>query len=151
VLRRGLDSNVLIYAQMPSLPDHARVRGYVLEQLQRPDVQLVITPAVLHEFIHIVTDARRFDPPVSMMEAISVARLFLGRPNVLCLATDDASAQSALTLLERHRLGRKRLADTLFAATLLRHGVRDLITCNPGDFRLFEGLSVTDPRDAAAG
>lgn len=144
-MKLGVDTNVLIYAQMPALPQHGRARSYLLDKLQRGDTTLVLTPSILHEFIHLVTDSRRFAPPVGMREALAVARLYLNRPNIVCLAADEASTHLAFDLLERYRLGRRRLADTLFAATLLRNGVRTLLTCNPQDFRVFEGLEVIDP------
>jgi predicted nucleic acid-binding protein len=52
--------------------------------------------------------------------------------------------------VDRHQLGRKRLADTLLAATLLRHGIRQLVTCNRADFEIFSGLDLVDPRSGAA-
>jgi len=91
----------------------------------------VVTPNILHEFIHVVTDARRFDPPVTMSEALATARLYLGRKNVACVDADETAVLMAFELLDRYGLGRKRLADTLFAATLLQHGIREVITCNP--------------------
>jgi predicted nucleic acid-binding protein len=145
-LRRGLDTNVLIYAHLPSLPDHEIVRRYLLEQLRQERVKLAVTPMVLHEFIHVVTDGRRFEPPISMGEATAITRLYLGRSNIECLAIDEAVLQDALALLERHGLGRKRIADTLLAATLLCHGVEEIVTCNPADFQPFERLKVIDPR-----
>ena len=149
-LRRGLDTNVLIYAQVPSLPDHEVVRRHVMEQLRRAEVKLFITPTVLHEFIHVVTDGRRFEPPVGMSEAVAITRLYLGRSNIECLDLTEAVFQGALTLLERHGLGRKRVADTLLAATFLHHGVDEIVTCNPEDFAVFEELNVIDPRKPAA-
>ena len=53
---------------------------------------------------------------------------------------------SALELLDAHRLGRRRIADTLLASTLLTHGVSAIVTCNPADFARFDGLAVIDPR-----
>jgi len=147
-VKRGLDSNVLVYAHIPALEGHGAVRAFLLEQLAEKNVTLVITPSILHEFVHVVTDARRFDPPVTMPEALAVARLYLGRSNAECVATDAEILLKALDLVERNSLGRNRLADTLFAATLLHHGVRSLITCNPGDFRVFAGLEIIDPRQA---
>jgi toxin-antitoxin system PIN domain toxin len=147
VVKRGLDTNILIYAHLPGFQQHEQVRRYLLNQLRLSEVKLVVTPLVLHEFVHVVTDARRFEAPVPISEAVAVAHLFLRRTNVECLAVDEAALLSAFTLLDRHRLGRKRIADTLFAATLLHHGVTEIVTCNPGDFRLFDGLRVIDPCD----
>ena len=145
-MRLGVDTNVLIYAHLPGLPDHAQVREYLLQQIDSPAVTLCLTAAVLHEFIHIITDARRFEPPVSMSEAIALARRYLDRTNVELLAPDERAMALALDLMERHRLGRKRVADTLLAATLLSQGVVTLITCNPRDFVVFDQLTVVDPR-----
>jgi predicted nucleic acid-binding protein len=145
-LRRGIDSNVLIYAHVPSLKAHSAVRSFLLRQLADSHTQLAITPAILHEFVHIVTDARRFEPPVSMSEAIALSRGFVGRANIECLSTDEAALYLALELMQQHRLGRNRLADTLFAATLLANDVHELITCNPADYRIFSTLRLIDPR-----
>ena len=147
-MKRGLDTNVLVYAHVAALPEHGVVREYLAGQLARRDVTLVVTPSVLHEFVHVVTDPRRFEPPVGMGEALALARLYLGRSNVECVATDAEALADAFVLVDRHRLGRKRLADTLLAATLLRHGVRQLVTCNPGDFEIFTALHLVDPRQA---
>ena len=145
-MKRGLDTNVLIYAHMPELPDHAKVRSFLLGQLADERVTLVITPNILHEFVHIVTDGRRFDPPVSMSEALAVARVYLDHTNIECLSVDGQAVASAFALIERYQLGRKRIADTLFAACLLGHEVRELITCNLDDFRVFDRLTLIDPR-----
>ena len=80
-----------------------------------------------------------------MGEALATARLYLRRSNIECLAADEDAVVSAFGLLERYRLGRKRIADALLVATLLRHDVRELITCNPSDFAMFEELRVFDP------
>jgi len=144
-MKRGLDTNVLIYAHLPAFEVHGRVRRYLLEQLRAQDVTLVLTPSVLHEFVHVVTDSRRFEAPLTTAEAAAVARLYLGKSNVDCLAPDGKIFLEALGLLERYDIGRKRIADTLFAATLLHYGVQEVITCNSRDFDVFEGLTTIDP------
>lgn len=144
-MRVGVDTNVLIRAHVPGLEGHGEARAWLMEQLAQPDVTLVVTPLVLHELIHVITDGRRFDPPVPMSEALAIARAYVGRTNVECLAADEPSLLTALDLLGRYRLGRKRIADTLLAATLLTHGVHRLATYNTSDFELFDGLTVAEP------
>jgi predicted nucleic acid-binding protein len=100
----------------------------------------------LHEFVHVVTDARRFEPPVAMGEALAVAQSYLERTNVALVAVDEESTPLAFDLMSRYALGRRRVADTLLAATLLRHGVTTLETCDPGDFGIFEQLEAIAPR-----
>lgn len=143
-MRRGVDTNVLVYAHMPAMKEHARARRFLEAALADGDT-LVVTPSVLHELIHVVTDPRRFDPPLRMSEAIALARRYLDSSNVECIAVGDGALQLALEILERHRLGRKRIADALFGATLQLHGVTEVITSNPQDFAPFEGLRRIDP------
>jgi toxin-antitoxin system PIN domain toxin len=145
-MKQGLDTSLLVYAHVPGSPHHQRVRHYLQVRLRDPGEVLVVTPMVLHEFVHVVTDPRRFDPPVAMSEALAVARGYLDRTNVECLAIGEDEFRLALELLARLHLGRKRIADTMLAATLLYHAVTEIATCNPTDFEGFEGLRVIDPR-----
>ena len=148
-MRLGLDTNVLIYAHLPVFAESERVRGYLRQRLADERCSLALTALVLHEFVHIVTDARRFDPPVAMPEALAIARGYVHRTNIECIPVDEASVQRALDLLDVHGLGRRRVADTLLAATLLTHGVTDIVTCNPPDFACFDELVVIDPRSSS--
>lgn len=142
-MKRGIDANVLVYAHLASVPEHRQVRSFLESQLRDAAVTLVVTPQVLQEFVHVVTDVRRFDPPLDMTEAIGVADLYLR--NLQCVATDREAAQLAFERMSRYSLGRRRIADTVLYATLKRHGVEELITCNPSDFRVFEDLGLIDP------
>ena len=144
-MKLGIDSNVLLQAHLPALDRHVVAHRYLNRQLALPGVTLVVTPLVLHEFVHVVTDSRRFDPPVATTEAVSLVRGYLGRSNVDCIPTDEVSLLLALDLMSRHQLGRKRIADTLFAATLLAHGVHRLVTFNLSDFQIFEDLTAIQP------
>lgn len=146
MIRRAVDTNVLIYAHIPSFAEHEVVRAFLLRQLRQQDVRLVVTPGILHEFVHVITDSRRFEPPVKMSEALALARLYLERTNVECVCTDEKTLLQAFELMEEHRLGRKRIADTLLATVLLQNGVSEIITCNPSDFKPFGDLQVLDPR-----
>ena len=144
-MRIGVDTNVLVYAHMPSMSQHGAVRAHLLSRLEDSDTTLVLTPAILHELIHVITDARRFDPPVTMAEAIATARIYLDASNVECIPIDAGAMTRALSLMESHQLGRKRAADILYAATLLQHEVHHLITCNARDFDTFDELVTIDP------
>jgi len=49
----------------------------------------------------------------------------------------------------RFALGRKRLLDTLLAATYLRAGIRSLLTTNPADFAVFGAFTCITPKALA--
>lgn len=145
-MRYGLDTNVLIYAHLPVFAESRQVRGYLQRGLGDDRCRFAVTALVLHEFVHIVTDARRFDPPVAMAEAVTIAGGYLDRTNVECLPVDERSVRLALERLDALGLGRRRIADTLLASTLVTHGVTEIVTCNPHDFACFDELVAIDPR-----
>lgn len=105
MIRRGVDTNILVYAHVAALPQHARVLAFLLEQLREEEVTLVVTPAVLHEFVHIVTDSRRFEEPATMDQALNIARGYLRHSNVLCVGPDANTVRSAFDFSERKGTG----------------------------------------------
>jgi predicted nucleic acid-binding protein len=141
----GLDTNVLVCAHLATTDEHLRVRSRLLQLLDDDAVTVVVTPLVLHELIHIITDGRRFETPVPMAEAVALARLYLQRPNVEVASVTEGAFDRALYLLERHNLGRKHVADALLASALLEHGVTQLMTCDGASWGIDE-MEVIDPR-----
>lgn len=146
-MKIGIDSNVLVSAHMPGLPQHARARQFLLDRLAEAETILVLTPDTLGEFLHVIADPRRFEPPAEMSAALALARGYLGRSNTECITPDETAFALTLDWMDRFGLGRRRIRDTLLAATLLSGGVSQLATFNRRDFDIFEGLTVLDPRD----
>lgn len=144
-MRRALDTNVLVMAHIAAMPHHERVRRYLVEQLALPETTFVVTPLILHEFVHVITDPRRFSPAVAMHEATAIARLYLDHANIDCVGVDRHAMSLATALLDKHGLGRNRIADTLLAATLLQNDVSQIVTCNSSDFAVFNAFTLVDP------
>jgi toxin-antitoxin system PIN domain toxin len=140
----GLDTNVLVYAALADLPEHEAVAGFLRAQVVDAGNQAAIVPQVLYEYVHIATDGRRFERPLSMTEALESATRWATAREVVLLPESRHTPLRALSLLGGHRLGRKRILDAALAATLLDHGVDHLVT---HDRRHFErlGLLVVDP------
>ena len=61
----GLDTGFLVAAEVTEHADHANARA-VLARLLGAGAIFAIAPQVLAEFIHIVTDPRRFTHPLDM-------------------------------------------------------------------------------------
>lgn len=141
----AIDTSILVYAHVAAFAEHDACRRALEAELSDPEGRVVLTVGILHEWMHVVTDGRRFEEPLTMDEAARTAREYLGRQNISVLSTEEVDLANALTLVERYRLGRQRLADALLAATLRRHGVRRLMTRNRRDFQVFPFLEVVDP------
>ena len=108
---------------------------------------LGISPQSLAEFIHVVTDPRRISQPLSMADAIGRAESWWQAAEVVRLLPDSRSTLLWFDLLRQHRLGRKRLLDTMLAAVCRSNDVRKIISNNEQDFRVLGFLDVVTYRE----
>ena len=139
----GLDTSFLVALSIAEHTDH--VRAHTLFRATATDELFALTPDVLAEFIHAVTDPCRFPQPFSMPAALDDARAWWTARNVHRLAGTTESVTLCLEWMERHQLGRKRILDTMLAATLYSAGVRRLFTLNAEDFRVFGVFELLVP------
>lgn len=136
----GIDTNVLVARVIPEHPMHDWVSRRLIDILAEGDA-FAISSVILSEFIHVVTDPRRFEQPLSMAEALRWAEYWSSSREVAILAVEANVQIRWLVWLDRHKLGRKRLIDTLIAATWHVHGVSRILTLNPRDFEIFRDFS----------
>jgi len=145
----GMDTGFLVSAELVEHPDHVAARATLSRLLGNGD-RLALAPQVLAEFIHVVTDSRRFREPADMSEARRIARKWWTAREVDHVFPNADAAQQFLDWLGQLQLGRKRLLDTLLAATYRQGGIRSLLTSNPGDFSVFECFGLITPNGAIA-
>jgi hypothetical protein len=67
-----------------------------------------IAPQVLVEFIHVVTDLRRFTQPLDMNAASQVAEQWWTSSDVVQAFPDAGAVRQFLTWMQQFSLGRKR-------------------------------------------
>ena len=139
----GVDTDVLVNWRMKGASKHK-----LATRLMRREVQaghrLGFTPQVMGEFIHIVTDPRRFERPMTMSAAIDIARKHWLAPEAEHIVPTPAVVERALELLGLLRLGRKRILDTMLAATFESAKVQRLATFNRRDYEAFTFIEVVD-------
>ena len=58
----GADTTFLVQLELVELPAHEAARVLLQRDILQPQVSLALAPQVLAEFIHVVTDPRRFQP-----------------------------------------------------------------------------------------
>ncbi len=104
-----------------------------------------IAPQLLAEFIHVVTDARLFSQPLGMDEAREIAEQWWTASEVERVFPDDTATQQFLSWLQQFSLGRKRLLDTLLAATYYQARIHSILTTNASDFSIFGVFSCITP------
>jgi toxin-antitoxin system PIN domain toxin len=140
----GIDTDVLVHWIMEGAPRHRAARRFVTRQVKRGN-QLGLTQQVVMELVHVVTDPRRFEHPLAMRQAIEAARALWAAPEVVRILPAPGSLERACDLLLRHRLGRKRILDTVLAAVLESAGVEQLASFNGSDYRVFGFIQVVEP------
>jgi len=140
----GLDCNVLVQLAIADHPAHVQNLAAVQAEMLR-GTKLVFPSLVATEFLHVVTDERRFSPPLTMPEALDWIREFLANPAVRLLEPTPAGMDQTPHWLRQFNLGRKRILDTHLAAILNTNGVRRLLTSNPADFTVFGVLETLTP------
>lgn len=135
-MTHGIDTDFLVASEVRDHPFHSTAEA-LLQTLLTDGHDLAVAPQTLAEFIHVVTDPRRMPHPLSMSEAIMRADHWWHATEVVRVFPDGLAVAGFLGWLSRYQLGRKRLLDTLLAATLLQAGVRRLITNNEREFNGF--------------
>jgi len=132
----GIDTDFLVAVEIKEHPFH-RQADALLTALLKEGHDLAVAPQTLAEFIHVVTDARRMPQALSLTEAISRAEHWWQAAEVVRVFPDGHGVTDFFEWLRVHQLGRKRLLDTLLAATLRSAGIRKIITNNEADYRVF--------------
>jgi predicted nucleic acid-binding protein len=106
---------------------------------------LSLTPQVLAEFVHVVTDPRRFLNPLSTNTARDVAQKWWTAKEVIQVFPNTDAVALFFTWHRNLALGRKRLLDTLLAATYRSAGINSLLTTNARDFAAIGGFQCITP------
>ena len=143
----GVDTPFLIAHTVIEHPEHRNAQRH-REQLLAKNCLFALCPTVLDEFVHVVTDPRRFENPLEMADALEIAEVWLTSQETVCLFSCERSTRLHLRWLHNHRLGRKRINDTRIASIYHQNGVRTLLTSNARDYSVFdcfEILNLSDP------
>ena len=144
------DTDVLIPWLVRSAPRHLEACAFIEAEIGRDGGRIAVAPQVCWEFLHVVTDDRRFEHPCSMEEASALVRAVWNARETERLPASVDVVPRALDLLREHRLGRKRILDTALAAALEAGGVRRLATYNVRDYQCFPFLDPVSPASSIA-
>lgn len=140
----GLDCNILVQLALQDHPANSATIAAVKTEVRQGHI-LIVAPLVINEFLHVITDAKRFSPPLTMIEALDWIEEFIANSAVTVPDTTTASSQQALQWIRKFNLGRKRILDTYLAAVLHSVGVKRLLTSNPADFSAFGVFEISSP------
>jgi len=140
----GLDCNILVQLAFQDHPANLAAIAAVKAEVANGNA-LLVPSLVINEFLHAVTDAKRFNPPLTITEALDWIEGFLRNSAAKIPDTSAASSQQTLQWIRKFNLGRKRILDTHLVAILHSAGARRLMTSNPADFAVFGLFEVISP------
>ena len=137
-----VDTNLLVYARMSVLPQHAAARDWLDGRLN--DHPRVGLPWIsLLGFLRIVTNPRIFERPDSVKAAWAQVEHWLGCPNVWIPQPGESHAAIFGNLLAHVAGGANLIPDAHLAALAIEHGLA--VCSTDGDFARFPELKWVNP------
>lgn len=143
-MTHGIDTGFLVAAEVTEHPDHQAAR-LKLQEFRAANDRFGLAPQVLAEFVHVVTDPKRFSEPLTMAAALERAETWWDSPEMEPLGSDAYSVRTFFTWMRQHRLGRKRILDTMLAATFREAGIQSILTTNSRDFAVLGDFDCVTP------
>lgn len=140
---RAIDTNVLVYAEITSSPQHSIARD-LLKQLTEGPRQWAIPWPCAYEFLRVVTHPRVYHPALSVDVAMEELKTILASPSLLLLSETAAHAAVLEDVIRRSGAKGSLIHDAHIVALCLEHGVSELLTADR-DFARFSGLKISNP------
>lgn len=137
-----VDANLLVYAHVASLPQHAPAHTWLDEQLSGSTRVGLSWPSLL-SFVRLVSNPRIFQRAESIIEAWQQVEQWLGCDNVWIPQPTERHVDVLGPLLTNHELKSDLVADAHLAALAIEHGLT--LCSTDGDFARFAGLQWTNP------
>jgi predicted nucleic acid-binding protein len=140
-LIHGLDTSFMVQLEVARHPGHEASRA-LFDRLLDSGESFALAPQVLAEFVHIVTDSNRFEQPLPVSRAIARVEHWWQARDVVPVFPNDTTVARFHAWMREHALGRKRLLDTMLAATYFTNDVRSILSTNARDFAVFGCFSI---------
>jgi predicted nucleic acid-binding protein len=141
----GVDTTFLVQADIKESAQHEKAKDFLDGRVIGRRQALAIAPQVLLEFVHIVTDGKRFSRPLSMELALERTAFWWNAREVRQVFPTAEAFRLFHEWMRSNALGRKRILDTFLAATYLSVGIREIVSCNVRDYSIFPGFTAIDP------
>ena len=135
----GIDTSFLVDFEHVRHESHDLARR-VAARYQ--DELLAVAPQVIAEFTHVATDPRRFEEPLELEDALSRAAAWWAGTETVIVHPGHSTLELFHRWMLEYKLGRKRVLDTLLAATYCEAGISVIASMDDRGFALFPGIHV---------
>jgi predicted nucleic acid-binding protein len=138
-----LDTNILVHAAGAQSIRHIKSKE-LRDQAVTGEFEACIAAQVLTEFYAVVTDPRRFQPPLTPNQAQRELRAYLSTSLKLILPK-ETTVTRMLNLLGPRSVRSGKIFDVFLVATMLDNGVRRIYTENINDFKSIDEIEAINP------
>lgn len=139
-----VDANVLVVAADRGDPNHEACRTLLQEWRQQPTPWYLTWP-ILFDFLRLASDPGIYRKPWTIEQAWSFVEAILAAPALNVLTAGNRHQTIIEGILEQlPDLQGELMHETQIVATMLEHGIRQIVTRDT-EFHRFPMLEVVDP------
>ena len=117
-MKYGIDTGFLVAVEVVEHPRHAPAQAKIASLVSAGD-EFALAPQVLAEFIHVVTDPRRFSQPLNMEAARDLAQKWWTAKEVTKIFPGDTAVELFLSWHRKHGWVRDRIVTLVQTAILI--------------------------------
>jgi toxin-antitoxin system PIN domain toxin len=139
-----LDTGVLVYAADTASPFHQRAKE-LLEQSIAGKWAACVCEQSLWELAQILSSDRFVSKPLPSAAAWKLVDKLWRYPQPVILNSDEVIMRRAFKLMEKYASLRSRFAEAHFAATMIAHDVKVLVTADSQTFSVVRELDLENP------
>jgi toxin-antitoxin system PIN domain toxin len=140
---KAVDTNILIYAEIVSDPNHKISRAALSALAEGPEPWAIPWPCV-YEFLRVVTHPRVYHPPMPAGSAIRDLRALFESPSLILLHETERHLEILERLVAESGVSGNLMHDAHIASICIEHGVSELLTADR-DFARFTRLRTRNP------
>ena len=137
-----IDANLLVYAYVPALEQHAPARRWFETALGQDEAVGLAWPSVL-AFVRVTTSARVFRVPLPLDRAVAVVDEWLQQPSVELILPTPRHWTALREMLVTGQAAGPLTSDAHLAALAREHGAT--IYTTDRDFLRFPDVKVVNP------
>jgi predicted nucleic acid-binding protein len=138
-----IDTNILVYAYNEDTPFHEKALQ-ILENALNKNINAAIADKNLFEFFAVITDEKRIENPVTIIEAIEIID-FLVNSNIKIIYSSPFTFLKTIELVKKHRIKRQEIFDINLVALMIQNKIDTIITANDKHFRSIKEINVLNP------
>lgn len=142
-----IDTNVLMHAT-DTLSPWRELAFATLRGVRQQQVDLVISPQILREYIAATTRGSQSGAGAPMSQVLENVKLF--RTQFRVVEDSPLVLDNLLRILQTVTVAGKQIHDANIVATMQAYGIRQLLTHNTVDFARFARLITVIPLDAGS-